>query len=91
MLPKFSKMTDDELMTFWKRYHRPTRKDAEALVGDRRPGYTNLAAEYAALACDMAVVIGCKRRGDQNGVECYEQHAELRRDRIRAAGLPLPD
>lgn len=91
MLPKFSTMTDDELMAFWKRYSRSSRKDAEALIGDRRPGFTTLAGMYAALACDMAVVIGCKRRGDEDGVRCYEEHIRLRKERIKKAGLPLPD
>lgn len=87
MAPDFNNMTEDELMTFWARYHRPSRKDAEALVGDRRPGFTNLAGIYASLACNLAVVMGCKRRNDANGVEVYGHSVRLCKERLRAAGL----
>lgn len=90
MVPSFSKMTRDELMAFWSRYHRPSRKDAEALIGDRRPGYTNLAADFANLACNMAVVMGCKERGDANGVDVYGHSVRLCEKRITDAGLYLP-
>lgn len=78
-------MNPGELMAFWKRYTRPTRRDAEALVGDRRPGFTNVAAKLANYACNKAVAIGCRAKGDVAAAEVYEHSADLCYD-----GLP-PD
>lgn len=53
-LPDFSRMSSDELMAFWKRYTRPTRRDAAALIGDTRPGFTKVAHKLAAYASNLA-------------------------------------
>ncbi len=82
-IPNFDAMNRDELMAFWSRYHRPTRKDAEALIGDRRKGFTVLCGTLAAYACDKAVAIGCRLRGDIDTALGYEKHADMRYD-----GLP---
>lgn len=76
-IPRFDKMTRDELMAFWSRYHRPSRKDAEALVGDRRPGFTNVAAKIANYACNRAVAMGCREKGDATGAAVYEHSMKL--------------
>jgi hypothetical protein len=74
----------EHLMVFWAIFHRPTRSDAEMLVGDRRPGFTNIAATLAAYACDKATAIGCRERGDIRAAEIYERHCELTYERIPA-------
>lgn len=78
----FHGMTEDELMTFWSRYHRPTRKDAAALVGDTRKGYLGVAETLANIACNVAVTMGCMRRDDANGVACYSHHVILGMGRL---------
>ncbi len=71
-VPNFDAMTNAELMAFWKRYTRPTRKDAEALVGDRRPGFTNLSAKLANYACNKATAMTCRLKGDVRAASIYE-------------------
>jgi hypothetical protein len=77
-VPNFDAMSKDELMAFWKRYHRPTRKDAEALIGDRRKGFTTLCGALAAYACDKAVAMMCRARGDIAAALVYEEHLDIR-------------
>lgn len=81
-IPNFDAMTKDELMEFWSRYHRPTRKDAEALIGDRRKGYTNIAATLANYACNRAVAMKCRLDGDITRAQCYEYAMDLSYDAL---------
>ena len=83
-VPNFDAMTREDLMEFWKKYHRASRKNAEALVGDRRPGYTNIAATVANYACNKAVAIRCRLEGDIQGALIYEHSADLCYDRLPA-------
>ncbi len=83
-VPNFDAMTRDELMEFWRRFHRPTRKDAEWLVGDRRKGFTNVAAALANYACNKAVAMSCRISGDITAALIYEQHCDLSYERIPA-------
>lgn len=87
MKPHFAKMTEEELMAFWARYHRASRKDAEQLIGDRRPGYIRLATAFANYACNVAVAKGCKRRGDLDGERIYKACARISQEKLRNAGL----
>lgn len=74
----FERATSEQLMAFWARYHRPSRRDAEALCGARFPGYTNVAATFANYACNLAVLRGCRERGDsQQAIDCYEHSVVL--------------
>ena len=75
-------MPPDELMEFWHRYHRPSRKDAEALIGDRRKGYTSIAADLANYACNKAVAMNCRLKGDITAATCYEHAADLSYNRL---------
>lgn len=76
-VPNFDAMAEDELMAFWKRYHRPSRQDAQALVGDRRKGFTTIASMLANYACNKAVAMGCRKRGDIQSALCYEMHCDM--------------
>jgi hypothetical protein len=75
-------LDNDSLMTFWKRYHRASRKDALELVG-ARPGFTNVAAKLANYACNLAVAMTCRAKGDEQGAEIYDYSVWLCYD-----GLP---
>ena len=80
----FLKMTEDELMAFWSRYHRASRKDAAELCGGKFPGYIGAAASVANYACNLAVAKACRRRGDKAAAKIYDHAA-----RISADSVPL--
>lgn len=76
-IPNLDAMTEDELMAFWQRYqNRQTRKDAAELIGDRRKGYTVLAAKLGGYASNKAAAIACRSRGDIQAAEVYESICE---------------
>lgn len=70
-IPNFREMSGEELMAFWSKHSRVSRKDAEALVGDRRIGYTNVAECLASYACNLSIVLQCREEGDANGASVY--------------------
>lgn len=82
MIPNLDGMTHDDLMKFWKKYHRPKRKDAAELIGDTRKGYTNIAATVANYALLHAVAMTCRKRGDIQAALTYEHAADLAYDRL---------
>ena len=85
MIPNLDdSMSADELMEFWSRYCRPTRKDAEALIGDRRKGFTVICGILAAYACDKAVAMKARLRGDIATALKYEAHCDQRYERLPA-------
>ena len=73
----FDTMTADELMAFWSRYRRPTRKDAVELCGRKFPGYTGVASSAANYACNLAVARRCRERGDETAAKCYDYAAQI--------------
>ena len=75
-IPNFDGMTSAELMAFWKKYTRPTRKDAAALIGDTRKGYTTLAARCAAYAVNKATAMTCREAGKISSAQAYESICE---------------
>jgi hypothetical protein len=81
-VPNLDGMSKDDLWAFWQVYHRPSRDDAEKLIGDRRKGFTNLASSLANYACNKAVAMGCREKGDIKGALCYEKHADLSYERL---------
>jgi hypothetical protein len=83
-IPNLDGMVREDLMDFWKKYHRASRKDAEALIGDRRPGFTNIAATLANYACNKAVAMRCREEGDIPAATVYEQCCDLCYQRLPA-------
>lgn len=71
-VPNLDAMTDSDLMAFWKRYSRPSRKDAEELIGDRRKGFTTIAGRLAGYAANKATAMTCRARGDIQAASVYE-------------------
>ncbi len=82
-IPNFDGMSKEELMEFWARYHRPTRKDAEELVGDRSPGFTLVAAKAANYACNKAVAMTCREKGDTEAAKIYDLVCDRLRKELR--------
>jgi hypothetical protein len=83
-VPNLDAMTSDELRTFWGRYHRPTRKDAAALVGHTRKGYAGIASLLANYAINKCAAMRYRRDGDVQGALRYEEACELHYARIPA-------
>lgn len=75
-IPNLDAMTEEDLMAFWKRYSRPTRKDAEALIGDRRKGFTTVAGSLAGYASNKATAMRCRKNGDVLAAQVYETICE---------------
>lgn len=81
-VPNLDGMSEDDLWAFWNRYRRPSRKDAERLIGDRRKGFTIIAMNLAHYACNRAVAMSCRAKGHIQAAEIYEQHTQLSYDRL---------
>lgn len=77
-VPNLDCMTETDLMSFWQLHHcGRNRKAAQSLIGDRRKGYTKLAGNLAAYACNKASAMACRLRGDIQTASIYEHHCEL--------------
>ncbi len=63
---------------------RPTRRDAEALVGDRRPGFTTISGSLAGYASNKATAMRCRERGDIQAALVYEKICELIHEKLPA-------
>ncbi len=72
-IPRFGRMTPDQLLDFWGRYHRPSRKDAEELIGDRRPGFTGIAHMIALYASNFATVLRGHKEYAQHAKSCLDK------------------
>lgn len=81
-IPNFDSMTQQELMDFWSRYTRPSRRDAEELIGDRRPGFTNIASKIANYACNKAVAMGCQVKGETDAAMIYDKCCDMIYDEL---------
>lgn len=82
MANAFTRASERQLMAFWSRYHRARRSDAEALLGSRFLGYTNVAASFANYACNLAVAMGCRASGKDLSAAIYDHAAQLSLDSI---------
>lgn len=81
-IPNLDAMGHDELWAFYQEYKLATRKQAEALVGDRRKGFTVIAHTLANYACNKAVAISCRLKGDITAAQCYEHAADRSYNRL---------
>jgi len=84
-----SKMSRDELWAFWVKYQRASRNLSLELLGRKYAGYTNDASSLASYACNRAVMIDCRRRGDRVGVRVYELCAETCLEGLSVTALSL--
>ena len=73
-IPNFDAMTESELMSFWVKHRQGSSfKASAALIGDRRKGYTVLAGDLAAYACNKSVAMRARTAGDMQLAESYEK------------------
>lgn len=81
-VPNLDAMSNDELGKFWSKYSRCTRKDAAALIGDRRTGYVKLASALANYAINKATAQTCRARGDIQAAQVYETTCDRIHDEL---------
>jgi hypothetical protein len=67
-------MAPSELRKFWQRYHRPTRKDVEALVGAH---HADSVTTLAAYALAKAIAMDARAAGQLGTATVYEQHCDV--------------
>lgn len=77
MIPNFGGMNRDELMAFWTKYTKPSRKAAQDLIGDSRKGYIGIASTLANYASNKATAMACRERGDIAAAQLYELCCDL--------------
>lgn len=83
-VPNLDAMSKDELMNFWSKYHRPSRKSAAMLIGDTRPHYTTITADLAHYASNKAAALSCQAKRDALGTGVYEHICRQIYDRLPA-------
>ncbi len=71
-IPNLDCMSSEDLMQFWLKYRRPKRVEAEALIGDRRKGFTVLCGSLAGYASNKATAQTCRLKGDIQAATIYE-------------------
>lgn len=76
-IPNFDAMTPSELSAFWKKHHRAGSKLAQELVGDRRKGFTLIAAKLAAYALNKAIAMELREKGQIARAQTYEQACDI--------------
>lgn len=81
--PNLDGMSRGDLMQFWARFNRPSRKDAERLVGRRR-GFTSIVSDLAAYAANKATAMRCRAEGKIETALSYERIADGIYDRLPA-------
>jgi hypothetical protein len=72
-IPNFDSMNKEELVEFWVKYNRPTRKECIELIGDNRKGYTSIVSSLAAYAINKSCAMGLREEGKIEGAQFYEQ------------------
>ncbi len=75
-VPNLDGMAKSELMAFWSKYRSQSRKLAAELIGDKRRGYVTLANKLANYACNKAVAMDCRLKGNIAAAVIYESVCE---------------
>ena len=83
-VPNLDAMPLEDVKNFFKKYLCASRKDAEALIGDRRPGYTKITAILANYACNKSIAMRLRLEGDITGASGHEQACDRDYDRLPA-------
>lgn len=75
-VPNLDDMTHEDITHFALVYQRPSRKDAQRLIGDRRKGFTTLCGSLSGYAWNKATAMTCRMKGDIQAALVYEQICE---------------
>lgn len=82
-LPNFDAMTPDDLWAFWHKWHLASRRQTVTLVGVRKNAlkYTYTLANYA---CNKAVAMTCRAKGDIVQAQNYEHNCDALYEQLPA-------
>jgi len=80
-IPNFDAMTQDELRSFWSRWHVTTRKKAATLVGDRSDA-RNIVEILACYAINKLCAVSLRLEGKIETAMKYEQDCQLAYERL---------
>jgi hypothetical protein len=80
-IPNFDSMTEKELMDFWRVYHRPSKEDAEALLGGRKEA-KKICGTLACYAVAKACAISLRLEGEVARAVVYEEACDLAYERL---------
>jgi hypothetical protein len=70
---ELDRMKREDLLAFWAKYNRPTRKQAEELFGSKFPGCVRAAKNLANYAANRAAEKYCHANKDKVGSSIYEK------------------
>lgn len=76
-IPNFDCMSAEELLNFWSKYNRATRKDAAELIGDKRKGYLGITSTLVSYAMAKNCAMKLRLEGEIQRATVYEQHCEI--------------
>lgn len=82
-IPNFDAMTQEELRTFWSKWHVTTKKMAATLVGNR-PDARNIVEILACYALNKSCAVYLRLEGEIARAEKYEQDCQLAYERLPA-------
>lgn len=80
-VPNLDAMSQADLMDFWMKYSRSKRKDAKALVGERKK-YISITQDLASYAVNKATAMQCRLRGTIDTADMYERICDKIYDRL---------
>jgi hypothetical protein len=83
-VPNFDAMAESELMDFWFKYHRTGPKRAKEIFGSNPlpPHYVRVTWDLANYACNKAVAMGCRLKGQIDTAISYEKICDQIYDRL---------
>jgi len=80
-LPNFDAMSQDELRTFWGKWHITTKKRASAFTGDRKDA-RQIMEKLACYAINKSCAISLRLEGKIEQALTYEQACELQYEQL---------
>lgn len=80
-LPNFDAMSQDELRTFWGKWHVTTRKKAVEFLGDRKDA-RQIMETLACYAINKSCAIGLRLDGKIDQACAYEQACDLQYEQL---------
>lgn len=74
--PNFDAMDPDELLEFWNKWHRPTKKAAVEFTGVRKDA-RKIMETLANYAVNKSCAVRLRVEGNINGATIYEHSCDL--------------
>lgn len=88
LLKDIHKFDGDQLRDVWSAIQKQPRRIAVKLFPQKPTGYVSATHVVANLASNMAVALGCKRRGEPDSAAIYSYHARQAYERLPKYAKP---